>query len=104
MKFINLFKKYNNILLIILLIITLIIIHIGLQYNDLYENFQTNSKNLVYYTHGFNNNYLDLLELSIKSLRLHNNNDVVVICSHMGIYKDEIYKMLITINPDVILM
>ena len=70
--------KYNKILLIIVLIIVLIAMS---YYNiKLYENFQSTSKNLVYYTHGFSNKFLDLLELSIRSLRLQNNNDVVVIC------------------------
>lgn len=44
----------------------------------------------------------DLITYSPNIIKDYNN--VIVICSHMGIYKDEISKMLITINPDVILM
>jgi hypothetical protein len=35
---------------------------------------------LVYYTIGFDVKYIDLLQLSIKSLRKHNSIDVLVIC------------------------
>jgi len=36
--------------------------------------------NLVYYTVGFNPKYLDLLYISIQSLRVHNDIDILVIC------------------------
>jgi len=39
--------------------------------------------NLVYYTVGFDPGYLDLLYLSIRSLRKHNTTDVMVICDNL---------------------
>lgn len=39
--------------------------------------------NLVYYTVGFDPGYLDLLYLSIRSLRTHNATDVMVICDEI---------------------
>jgi len=36
--------------------------------------------NLVYFTVGFNPEYIDILYLAVKSLRLHNRVDVMIIC------------------------
>ena len=74
-------NKYtiNYILILILIIIFILILsYYILQYK---ESFSNTDNNLIYYTHGFNNKYLNMLELSIKSLRYTGNNqDVVVIC------------------------
>jgi lipopolysaccharide biosynthesis glycosyltransferase len=44
--------------------------------------------NLVYYTVGFDIKYLDLLDVSIQSLRIHNNNtDIIVICDELMVDK-----------------
>jgi len=71
-------KKYNFILILFLILSTCLIIFYNIKYK---ESFSNTSNNLIYYTHGFNNKYLNMLELSIKSLRYTGNNqDVVVIC------------------------
>ena len=44
--------------------------------------------NLVYYTVGFDIKYLDLLDLSVQSLRIHNDKiDIFVICDKLIVYK-----------------
>jgi len=69
-------KKYYFILLLLVLIL-IFSIYINIKNTELFEDKNTN---LVYYTHGYNNKFLDMLDLSIKSLRIKNNNDIVIIC------------------------
>jgi len=57
------------------------------------------SKNLVYFTIGFNLEYLEMLYLAIKSLRKRNTVDVLVICDKQFMYKcSETLKEFSNIN------
>jgi alpha-N-acetylglucosamine transferase len=44
------------------------------------QEYSKKLNNLVYFTVGFNPAYLDLLYLAVKSLRLQNNVDIMIIC------------------------
>ena len=72
-------KTHNKLYLILLILIIVFFIYILYLNKKIIEKF-SNDNNLVYYTHGYNNKFLDLLELSIQSLRIKNNNDILVIC------------------------
>lgn len=74
----NKFNYYFLLFLLLLIIFSLVIYFYYINYKETFINIDNN---LLYYTVGFDNKYINILELSIKSLRKNNNyQDILIIC------------------------